>query len=153
MSQKQIRCNTNEYQALNIPRRRQIEEHLEKEKQRGADAAQIAAHKTREAKLNLSHDEVQQRHREIAEAFGNQPDRVVRASKETARDIEQEAPHRIVQSAMTFSKERNLEREAVVDERELLRDALRRSMGDATFTEVRTEFEKRIGAGEFIEAG
>src|SRR2546429_7952673 len=52
---------------------------------------------------------------------------------------------------MTFSKERNLEREAVVDERELLRDALRRSMGDATFTEVRTEFEKRIGAGEFIE--
>src|SRR2546429_7453828 len=53
---------------------------------------------------------------------------------------------------MTFSKERNLEREAVVDERELLRDALRRSMGDATFTEVRTEFEKRVGAGEFIEA-
>jgi ATP-dependent exoDNAse (exonuclease V) alpha subunit len=53
---------------------------------------------------------------------------------------------------MTFSKERNLEREAVVDERELLRDALRRSMGDATFTEVRTEFDKRVGAGEFIEA-
>ena len=133
------------------PRRRQIKEHLKKEKQRGADAAQIAAHKTREAKLNLSHDEVQQRHREIAEAFGNQPDRVVRAVKETVRDIEQEAPHRIVQSAMTFSKERNLEREAVVDERELLRDALRRSMGDATFTEVRTEFEKRVGSDEFIE--
>src|SRR5437879_7982237 len=52
---------------------------------------------------------------------------------------------------MTFSRERNLEREAVVDERELLRDALRRSMGDATFTEVRMEFEKRVGAGEFIE--
>src|SRR5213076_937572 len=66
-------------------------------------------------------------------------------------DTSQEAPHGIVQSAMTFSKERNLEREAVVDERELLRDALRRSMGDATFTEVRTEFEKRVDAGEFIE--
>src|SRR2546430_10038384 len=50
-----------------------------------SNAAQIAAHKTREAKLNLSHDEVQQRHREIADAFGNQPDRVVRASKETDR--------------------------------------------------------------------
>ena len=150
--QPEIIGYSEEYLAASSPRRRQIEEHLEKEKQRGADAAQIAAHKTREAKLNLSHDEVQQRHREIAEAFGNQPDRVVRASKETARDIEQEAPHRIVQSAMTFSKERNLEREAVVDERELLRDALRRSMGDATFTEVRTEFEKRVGAGEFIEA-
>src|SRR2546430_13567531 len=33
--------------------------------------------------IYLSHDEVQQRHREIAEAFGNQPDRVVRAVKET----------------------------------------------------------------------
>ena len=149
--QPEIKGYSEEYLAASSPRRRQIEEHLEKGKQRGADAAQIAAHKTRESKLNLSHEEVQQRHREIAEAFGNQPDRVVRASKETARDIEQEAPHRIVQSAMTFSKERNLEREAVVDERELLRDALRRSMGDATFTEVRTEFEKRVGAGEFIE--
>src|SRR6266478_4784955 len=149
--QPEIKGYSEEYLAASSPRRRQIEEHLEKEKQRGADAAQIAAHKTREAKLNLSHDEVQQRHREIAEAFGNQPDRVVRASKETARDMEQEAPHRILQSAMTFSRKRNLEREAVVDERELLRDALRRSMGDATFTEVRTEFEKRVGAGEFIE--
>src|SRR6266481_1868175 len=148
--QPEIIGYSEEYLAASSPRRRQIEEHLEKEKQRGADAAQIAAHKTRESKLNLSHEEVQQRHREIAEAFGNQPDRVVRASKETARDIEQEAPHRIVQSAMTFSKERNLEREAVVDERELLRDALRRSMGDATFTDIRGEFEKRISTGEFI---
>jgi len=149
--QPEIKGYSEEYLAASSPRRRQIEEHLEKENQRGADAAQIAAHKTREAKLNLSHEEVQQCHREIAEAFGNQPDRVVRAVKETVRDIGQEAPHRIVQSAMTFSKERNLEREAVVDERELLRDALRRSMGDATFTEVRTEFEKRVGAGEFVE--
>src|SRR5438309_194227 len=149
--QPEIIGYSEEYLAASSPRRRQIEEHLAKENKRGADAAQIAAHKTRQSKLNLSHEEVQQRHREIAEAFGNQPDRVVRAVKETARDIEQEAPHRIVQSAMTFSKERNLEREAVVDERELLRDALRRSMGDATFTEVRTEFEKRVGAGEFIE--
>ena len=148
--QPEIKGYSEEYLAASSPRRRQIKEHLEKEKQRGADAAQIAAHKTRESKLNLSPDEVQRRHREIAEAFGNQPDRVVRAVKETAR-YEQEAPHRIVQSAMTFSKERNLEREAVVDERELLRDALRRSMGDAALTEVRTEFEKRVGAGEFIE--
>src|SRR5438552_800147 len=149
--QPEIKGYSEEYLAASSPRRRQIEENIEKENQRGADAAQIAAHKTREAKLNLSHDQVQQRDREIAEAFGNQPDRVVRASKETQRDIEQEAPHRIVQSAMTFSKERNLEREAVVDERDLLRDALRRSMGDATFTEVRTEFEKRVGSDEFIE--
>jgi conjugative relaxase-like TrwC/TraI family protein len=148
--QPEIKGYSEEYLSASSPRRHQIEEHLAKENQRGADAAQIAAHKTREAKLSLSREEVLQRHRQIAEAFGNQPDRVVRAIKETVRDIEQEAPHRIVQSAMTFSKERNLEREAVVDERELLRDALRRSMGEATFTEVRGEFEKRISTGEFI---
>jgi conjugative relaxase-like TrwC/TraI family protein len=148
--QPEIKGYSAEYLAASSPRRQQIEEHLAKGNQRGADAAQIAAHKTREAKLSLSHAEVQQRHREIAEAFGNQPDRVVRAAQEMVHDMGQEAPHKRVQSAMTFSKERNLEREAVVDERELLRDALRRSMGEATFTEVRIEFEKRIGAGEFI---
>src|SRR6266436_1367151 len=148
--QPEITGYSEKYLAASSPRRQQIEEHLAKGNHRGAGAAQIAAHKTREAKLTLSHAEVQQRHREIAEAFGNQPDRVVRAAKETVRKIDQESPHRIVQSAMTFSKERNLEREAVVDERELLRDALRRSMGDATFTDIRTEFEKRIGTGEFI---
>ncbi|MGC2830054.1 MAG: MobF family relaxase [Candidatus Acidiferrum sp.] len=148
--QPEITGYSDKYLAASSPRRRQIEEHLARENQRGADAAQIAAHKTREAKINLSHEEVQQRHREIAEAFGNQPDRVVRAANETVRKIEQESPHRTVQSAMTFSKERNLEREAVVDERELLRDALRRSMGEATFTDIRGEFEKRISTGEFI---
>ena len=56
----------------------------------------------------------------------------------------------MAQSAVTFSKERNLEREAVVDERDLVRDALRRSMGDAALTDVRSEFEKRVNAGEFI---
>src|SRR6266571_2977783 len=85
--QPEIKGYSDEYLEASSPRRQQIEEHLAKENQRGAGAAQIAAHKTRESKLNLSHDEVQQRHREIAEAFGNQPDRVVRASKETARDI------------------------------------------------------------------
>jgi len=39
----------------------------------------------------------------------------------------------------------------VAEERELLRDALKRSMGDATVAEVKAEFEKRVQAGEFIE--
>lgn len=33
---------------------------------------------------------------------------------------------------MTFARDRNLEREAVVDERTILRDALERSMGEAS---------------------
>ena len=85
---------------------------------------ELALHKslrTKRAKpkLDLSHEEMQQRHRQMAEAFGNQPERVVAAARERAQQIEPEAPHTMAQSAVTFSKERNLEREAVVEEREL----------------------------------
>lgn len=148
--QPEILGYSEEYLAASSPRRRQIEEHLAKENQRGADAAQIAAHKTRQAKLDLSQDEVQQRHRQMAEAFGNQPDRVIEAAKERAQHTEPESLSVSPQTAVTFSKERNLEREAVAEERDLLRDALRRSMGEATLTEVRSEFEKRVSTGEFI---
>jgi len=148
--QPEIKGYSEEYLAASSPRRQQIEEHLAKENQRGADAAQIAAHKTRQAKLHLSHGEVQQRHLQVAEAFGNQPDQVIETARERAQH-ENPEPHSVsTQAAVTFSKERNLEREAVVDERDLLRDALRRSMGEATFKEVRNEFEKRVHAGEFI---
>ncbi|MGH9710331.1 MAG: MobF family relaxase, partial [Candidatus Acidiferrales bacterium] len=54
--QPEIKGYSEEYLAASSPRRQQIEEHLAKENQRGADAAQIAAHKTRQAKLNLSHE-------------------------------------------------------------------------------------------------
>ena len=148
--QPEIKGYSEEYLAASSPRRQQIEEHLAKENQRGADAAQIAAHKTRQAKLSPSHEEVKLHHREMAKAFGNQPEHVRAAATDKPNRLEHKAPHTTARSAVTFSKERNLEREAVVEERELLRDALRRSMGEATLTEVRTEFEKRINAGEFI---
>jgi conjugative relaxase-like TrwC/TraI family protein len=148
--QPEITGYSEEYLAASSPRRQQIEEHLAKENQRGADAAQIAAHKTRQPKLELSQEEMQQRHQQMAEAFGNQPERVVEAATARETRIEEDSPRTTAKSAVTFSKERNLEREAVVDERSLLRDALRRSMGQATLTDVKTEFEKRVNGGEFI---
>lgn len=149
-NQPEIKGYSNDYLEASSPRRRQIEEHLAKHGLRGAGAAQIAAHQTREGKLDLTHDEMQQRHREMAETFGNQVERVIKAAHERAHYVEHD-PHTRAQSAITFSKERNLEREAVTDERALLRDALKRSMGEATFSEVRTEFENRVKEGEFIE--
>ncbi|MGC2465513.1 MAG: MobF family relaxase [Candidatus Acidiferrum sp.] len=148
--QPEITGYSEEYLTASSPRRQQIEEHLSKENQRGADAAQIAAHKTRQPKLELSQGEMQQRHQLMAEAFGNQPTRAVAAATERESRIEQDSPRTAAKSAVTFSKEKNLEREAVVEERELLRDGLRRSMGLATLTDVRAEFERRVNAGEFI---
>ena len=150
--QPEIRGYTQEYIEASSPRRQQIEKHLAKENQRGAGAAQIAAHQTREAKLELSHGEMQRRHREVAGTFGNQPERVVEAARERAHHLGQASPHTTPRLAVTFSKERNMEREAVVEERELLRGALKRSMGEATFGEIKAEFEKRVEGSEFIEA-
>ena len=39
----------------------------------------------------------------------------------------------------------------MTDERELMRDALKRSMGEASFAEIRERFEKRIQSGDLIE--
>jgi conjugative relaxase-like TrwC/TraI family protein len=148
--QPEITGYSEAYLAASSPRRQQIEEHLANQNQRGADAAQIAAHKTRQPKLELSQEEMQQRHQQMAETFGNQPMHVVAKAMERESRIEQDSPRTTAQSAVTFSKERNLEREAVVEERDLLRDALRRSMGQATLTDVRSEFERRVNGGEFI---
>src|SRR5262249_47692407 len=56
-----------------------------------------------------------------------------------------------LESAMTYAEDKNFERHAVIDERELMRDALKRSMGEAVFAEVRERFENRIGSGDLVE--
>src|SRR6266478_5816137 len=150
-SQPEIKGYSKEYLEASSPRRQQIEEHLAKHDQRGAGAAQIAAHQTREEKLELSHGAMQERHRAMAEAFGNQPQRVVEATQERRKQLKEEPGERAISQALTYSREKNLEREAVAEERELLRDALKRSMGDGTVAEVKAGFEKRVQAGEFIE--
>jgi len=149
--QPEIRGYSEEYLAASSPRRQQIEEHLAKEDQHGPEAAQIAAHKTREAKLDISREEMLARHKELAHTFGDQPEIAVQAARERANRISQREQAITARSAMTFAKEKNFEREAVVEERDLLRDALRRSMGDVTLREIRTEFDKRVSSGEFIE--
>jgi conjugative relaxase-like TrwC/TraI family protein len=122
--QPEITGYSPEYVEASSPRRKQIEEHLAKEQQHGAAAAQIAAHQTREAKLDRSHDEVQQQHRAMAEEFGNQPARVVGEAHERASAIEHDRSGVSAHAAVTFSKDRNLEREAVVDERPIRRATL-----------------------------
>ena len=150
--QPEIKGYSREYLDASSPRRKQIEKHLAKENQRGAGAAQIAAHQTREAKLELSHEEMQRRHKDMAFEFGDQPEHVKAKAKERACEASQDSGEKIAHSAVTFAKERNFERDAVADERALLADALRRSMGKATVTQVKADFEERIKSGEFVEA-
>ena len=45
---------------------------------------------------------------------------------------------------MSYARERGMEREAVADERSLMRDALKHTMGEARLPEIRAEFERRV---------
>jgi conjugative relaxase-like TrwC/TraI family protein len=148
--QPEISGFTPAYLDASSPRRHQIAAHLANAGLSGAGPAQIAAHRTRAGKEELVPDDMRRRHRDLARMFGDQPATVVAAVR--ARDTAI-APHRPVMTAhdaVTFAKDRNFEREAVVDERALLRDALRRSMGELSVDTVRTEFERRLASDECI---
>lgn len=51
--------------------------------------------------------------------------------------------------AFAFAKEKVFEREAVADERVIIREALRRGMGEVSFSDVKSEFQPRREEGEF----
>ena len=55
-----------------------------------------------------------------------------------------------METAVTFARDRNLEREAVVEERAILRDALQRSLGEARIEDIKQEVDRRVERGEFI---
>jgi conjugative relaxase-like TrwC/TraI family protein len=147
-----IKGYTPEYIEASSPRRQQIEEAVARSGFSGPEAAQIAAHNTRDKKDILSSAEVLAAHRKIANEFGNQADRVVAEARERAATLEQNrVPDalRRAQEAVTFAKDRGFEREAVTDERAIMRDALRRGMGDLTYSQVRKNFDQRHSTGEF----
>ena len=141
-----------EYLQASSPRRQQIEEAVAKSGFSGPEAAQIAAHSTRDKKQILTSAEVLAAHKQIAADYGNQADRIVAEAR--SRSLSQEHTARSpepnqAQEAVSFSKARNFEREAVVDERAILRDALRRGMGDVSYHQIRENFDQRKSSSEF----
>lgn len=150
-----IKGYTREYLDASSPRRQQIEEALSRSGFAGPEAAQIAAHNTRDKKVILSPNQILAAHKQIADEFGNQAAKVVAAARqhrmEQAQDRREQAHHQQVREAITFARDRSFERESVIDERALYVDALRRGMGEMTYPDVRANFEARIASGEFKE--
>ena len=150
----EIRGYTQEYLEASSPRRQQIKEHLTEEGMSGAEAAQIAAHRTREAKLNITHEEMQRRHEEMAKQYGNQPERIVREAQARVYEIaarNEEQTDGTAREAVRYSVEKNFEREAVSDERELMRDALKRAMGEAPVSRIQQQFDQAVENGGLIQ--
>jgi len=151
----EIKGYTQEYLDTSSPRRQQIEEALSRSGFSGPEAAQIAAHNTRDKKVILSPDQILAAHKQIADEFGNQANRVVAEARERRKEQVQERrvneQRQQVREAITFARDKSFEREAVIDERALYVDALRRGMGEMTYPEVRASFEARVASGEFKE--
>lgn len=146
----EIKGYSQEYLDASNPRSRQIKEQLEKSGYSGPEAAQIAAHSTRDRKQSLSAEEVLAAHKEMAAAFGNQPEQVVAAARNRALQQDKEPEQKnLGKEAVTFARDSIFEREAVADERAILRDALRRGMGETSYRDIRREFDRRRDAGEF----
>ncbi len=149
----EIKGYTQEYLDASSPRAQQIREYLERSGYQGHESTQIAAHSTRDKKEILSPGEVLAAHRQLAAEFGDQAYRVVTEARNRAHNQSNERSPETgqlrAQEAVSYARDRNFEREAVTDERDLFRDALRRGMGDTTYGEVRANFEARVVSREF----
>jgi conjugative relaxase-like TrwC/TraI family protein len=147
----EIKGYTQEYLDASSPRSQQIREYLEKTGHSSKESSEIAAHSTRDRKEILSPREVLAAHRRLAADFGNQPEAVVKAARERAQTVTLRTNSaQRANEAVTFARDKNFEREAVVDERLLVRDSLRRGMGEVRYAEVRQSLTRRHTAGEFV---
>jgi conjugative relaxase-like TrwC/TraI family protein len=149
----EIKGYSQEYLDASSLRSQQIRDRMEQSGFYGHEAAEIAAHSTRDKKLLQSPAEVLAAHRQLATEFGNQADKIVaearaRSQAHAAENVP-ESSQRVAREAVTFARDRSFEREAVTDERDLFRDALRRGMSETTYAEVRASFEALVVAGEF----
>lgn len=150
--QPEIKGYTREYMESSSPRREKIKEHMAAAGVSGAGAAQIAAHQTREGKQHLSQKEVKAAHQKMATEYGQQPQRVLaEAARRDGVELKPEPSQRAAHHGMGYARERGMEREAVVDERTLLRDALKHTMGESRLPEIRAEFKRRATDGNLIE--
>ena len=88
----EIKGYTQEYLDASSPRSQQIRAYLERTGRTGSEAAEIAAHSTRDRKEIHSPADVMAAHRKLAAEFGHQAEAVVRAAQE--RQQHQEEPAR-----------------------------------------------------------
>ncbi len=145
----EIKGYSRAYLDASSPRSQQIRDHMEKAGFQGPEAAQIAAHATRDRKQTLTPFEVLAAHKSMAEDFGNQPQQVIAAARERALHQAQPGFYIDAREAVNFAKDKVFEREAVSDERVILREALRRGMGEVPFPAIKDEFQRQRQEGQF----
>jgi conjugative relaxase-like TrwC/TraI family protein len=156
----EIKGFSKEYLAASSPRRQEIEHESAEMKERlatqgitvedGAGLRQAAA-KTDRMSKQYDREEMRARHLEMDAKFGGQALRVAESAQEHGSlSLSDEEIKSRAQAAVTFARENAGEREAVVDKRRVMVDALRRNLCFTTFDAVVGELNERIDSGDFI---
>ena len=157
----EIRGFSKEYLQESSPRREEVRKEAQEIKERleregavvkeGAGLNQAAAHANR---AGNRYDHAQMRHRalDMDARYGAQAAIAVeQARKRVGLELSQDQIQKRAREAVTFARDNAMEREAVVDLREITAHALRRNLGLTTYDAVMTELRQRVERGEFIE--
>lgn len=156
----EIKGFSKEYLAASSPRSQEIDREAAEMKERlaeqgikvadGAGLRQAAA-KTDRMSKEYDRVEMRSRHLQMDASFGKEATHAARYAQ--GREPVMPGPGEIkarAQAAVTFARINAVEREAVVDKRQVMVDALRRNLGFTTYEAVVSELNERIESGEFI---
>jgi conjugative relaxase-like TrwC/TraI family protein len=157
----EIKGFSNEYLQESSPRREEVLKEAEQMKERleregatvseNARLKQAAAHNDRASKR---YDRAEMRQRALAmdAKHGNQARWLVGQAQERGPlHLAQDEIATRAQEAATFARDNAVERESVVDMRQVMTDALRRNLGLTTHEAVASEMRRRQERGEFID--
>jgi conjugative relaxase-like TrwC/TraI family protein len=148
----EIRGYSSEYVDASSPRSKQIKTHMAEHGVSGVRAAQIAAYQTREAKIELTREEVLAQHKEMAEQYGQHPETIVARAHQNARaECVKSNSVDDARKAISSAMSRNYERTAVTNERDILTDALKQGMGTVRTDGVKAALVKSHKDGNLIE--
>jgi conjugative relaxase-like TrwC/TraI family protein len=130
---REIKGYSEECLKANSSRSEQIQELAQRLQAQGlnrAEARQRAAHSTREPKARLTPEQTRAQQKALAAQFGNQHHAVIAQARAAAQRATQamtpESAMKVATAAVSFSREKSFEREAVVSQHDVLREALRR---------------------------
>jgi conjugative relaxase-like TrwC/TraI family protein len=154
---REIAGYSDEYLKANSSRSEQIEALAKQLQEQGlnkAEARQRAAHSTREAKGHQLPAQTRDHQRDLARRFGNQHEAIMANARAAELRVRQsmspDESQKAALAAVTFSREKNFEREAVVSEHDILREALRRGQDLTTPDQIETAVRAQQHRGELL---
>jgi conjugative relaxase-like TrwC/TraI family protein len=154
---REIKGYTPEYLKANSSRSEQIDavaKQLEAQGLNKAEARQRAAHSTRESKGHLPTEQTRAQQQALATAHGNQHEAIIaQAHIAELRNRHTMTPKHAQQAAsqaLTYSRDKSFEREAVVPQREILREALHRGQDLTTPALIEAAIQARQDKGDLL---